>query len=64
MCWNCSKRLDPRDPYKHYNVPGQACYGRLFPGQPGMMYEGQHQGPIIPGQDLALDEMLAWELAI
>lgn len=30
FCYRCGTRLDPAQPYRHFNTPGQPCYMRLF----------------------------------
>ncbi|KAJ3293704.1 E3 ubiquitin-protein ligase rnf14 [Rhizoclosmatium sp. JEL0117] len=32
FCFNCGERLNPSDPYRHYNTQGTRCFGRLFEG--------------------------------
>ncbi|PWO00648.1 hypothetical protein FA09DRAFT_291331, partial [Tilletiopsis washingtonensis] len=30
FCFLCSTRLNPLEPYRHFNTPGKPCYQRLF----------------------------------
>lgn len=30
FCYRCGLRLDPAQPYKHFNTPGASCFNKLF----------------------------------
>lgn len=30
LCYRCGSRLNPREPYRHFNTPGTACFEKLF----------------------------------
>lgn len=35
MCYRCGTRLNPKEPYRHFNTPGGNCYQKLFDGELG-----------------------------
>lgn len=47
FCYLCSTRLNPREPYRHFNTPGTPCFQKLFEGAlpAGMAVDGN----MIPG---------------
>jgi len=30
FCYKCGQKLQPANPYKHFNTPGQPCFNKLF----------------------------------
>ncbi|KAF8499461.1 hypothetical protein JB92DRAFT_2981465 [Gautieria morchelliformis] len=30
FCYRCGAKLEPSNPYRHFNTPGQPCYSKLF----------------------------------
>merc|ERR1711860_137950 len=32
FCWLCGDKLNPANPYGHFNIAGNNCYGALFQG--------------------------------
>ncbi|CAO1636917.1 unnamed protein product [Parajaminaea phylloscopi] len=42
FCYLCGHRLNPKEPYRHFNTPGSSCYNRLFDG---IIQDGGAEGP-------------------
>lgn len=60
FCFLCSTRLNPLEPYRHFNTPGKQCYQRLFPNMPHVLDGGAPMGPL---GEVNIDDVLAWEAA-
>jgi len=61
LCYRCGTRLNPNEPYRHFNTPGAPCFQKLFDvvigggGDDGWGgWGGEH-----PGVDA--DELAQWE---
>lgn len=53
FCYRCGTRLQPNEPYRHFNTPGMPCYMKLFDAD---ILDAGGWEPII-----GADEMNAWE---
>ncbi|MCO5612565.1 hypothetical protein L7F22_066833 [Adiantum nelumboides] len=72
LCYRCGTRLNPREPYRHFNTLGTSCYQKLFDGELGRPEDGFVQGGdregaaeeeewLNPLDLIDEDELAAWE---
>lgn len=57
FCYLCGQSIKPTDPYKHFNTPGQPCYGKLFEA---MDFEDVLD-PVLNLEQFTEDDLLDWD---
>ncbi|UZJ51940.1 hypothetical protein CBS101457_001260 [Exobasidium rhododendri] len=56
LCYRCGTRLDPNEPYRHFNTPGTPCYQKLFD-----VFLGGNGEDVWNLPEVNEDEMDRWE---